>query len=454
ELSWIGRHPYLTQPQEAQAQAFVKQSGADLNKIYVLLRNATGVDFAFYKQTTLLRRIKRRMVLHKINKLKDYLGYLQMNPREVRDLYEDFLIHVTGFFRDRGAFEVLRKKVFPKLMERRSSDSPIRIWVPGCSSGEEVYSIAISLLEYLSEKTGNPPLQILGSIPIQIFGTDVASHRIAIARSGVFPESVAADVSPERLKNVFVKLDRGGYQISKPIHEICLFEEQNAVKDPPFSRIDLISCRNLLIYLGPILQKRLIPIFHFALNPNGFLMLGSSESVGGFSEHFVLVDKKYKIYLKKKTGARMIPLFGAREALAEPIEGDKPPAALASGFALDKEADQILLSKYVPPSLVVTDNLGIVQFRGQVGRYLEPAAGEATLVLSKMARQDLLTDIRIVVGRAKKENTPVIRKGVGRSRDIDIEVVPIKGRLSQEKYYLILFHEPSSSPLPKPTKAA
>ena len=274
-----------------------------------MLRRAAGVDFTHYKRSTVERRISRRMVLHKIEKLDHYVKYLQENPTEVDALFEDMLINVTGFFRDPATFDALKKKVFPLIMQDKAPEAPIRVWVPGCSTGEEAYSLAIALLEYLAESEVHSP--------VQVFATDVSDAAIEKARRGKYPENIAADVSPERLRRFFVGVE-GGYQLSKTIRDMCVFARQNVVKDPPFSQIDLLSCRNLLIYLGPELQKKVIPAFHYALKPNGYLMLGTSETIGGFPELFSLVDRKQKIYRKKTTASRPPVSFGAAEFTPQP----------------------------------------------------------------------------------------------------------------------------------------
>ncbi|HEY7615638.1 MAG TPA: chemotaxis protein CheB, partial [Terriglobales bacterium] len=277
ELTRIGRHPYVARVLPQREDEAVIGTGTDMERLLSKVRDATGVDFNLYKASTLQRRIKRRMVLHRLEQVKDYLDFVQSNPGELDELYRDILIHVTGFFRDKGAFDALRNQVFPSLFEHRKlDDAPIRIWVPGCSTGEEVYSIAIVLLEYMWEKARTTPASL--SKGAQIFATDIGDTSLDRARTGLYTEAAVSDVSPELLSRFFVRLD-GGYRINKSVRDMCIFARQNLTKDPPFSNLDLISCRNLLIYLGPALQKRVIPALHYALKPNGYLMLGSSESL-------------------------------------------------------------------------------------------------------------------------------------------------------------------------------
>ncbi len=311
ELSRIGRHPYLAHRRNAPADAFSTHGVNRLSKIFLLLRNATGVDFTYYEPRTLQWRIRRRMVLRKLDLLTEYVAFLESSPREAEALFRDLLIHVTGFFRDPEAFLSLPTKVFPHILANLKPQDPVRIWVPGCSTGEEAYSVAISFLEFLRQATGNPPGNILGHTPLQIFATDVAMWSIEKARLGLYPESIAADVSPERLKTFFVKTDRG-YQVSKPVREMCVFARQNVIKDPPFSGLDLITCRNLLVYLEPELQAKVLMIFHCALKPHGFLMLGTSETAIGCLDHFAQVDKN-KIYARREAWLRLPPFSGRSE---------------------------------------------------------------------------------------------------------------------------------------------
>ena len=309
ELGQLRRHPYLTGMKHGKGQEAIDElSEADENlaKIFLLLRQHSGNDFTYYKPSTIQRRIKRRMLLNKIDRLADYVRFLGRTPTEVDALFHDILIHVTGFFRDPLAFDELTKVVFPALMKHRAANLPIRIWVPGCSTGEEVYSLVICLLEFLGEQAAYTP--------IQIFGTDLDDLAIEQARQAIYPEAINQTVSPERLRKYFIKHEPG-YQINRNIRDLCIFSRQNVFKDPPFSRLDLISCRNLLIYLGVVLQKKVLPIFHYALKPNGYLMLGSSETIGRFADLFRLIDKKQKIYMKKTAPTELHYEFSAGGAV-------------------------------------------------------------------------------------------------------------------------------------------
>jgi two-component system, chemotaxis family, CheB/CheR fusion protein len=441
ELTRLAQHPYLA-PSSAE-KSDLAIAGGQMEALLSLLRDAIGVDFTHYKQTTLQRRIERRMVLHKLEKLKDYLRYVRNTPGEIEELYQDILIHVTGFFRDPGAFEALRKHVLPTLFRDNHKGGTVRIWVPGCSTGEEAYSLAMAMLEYLWLETTKTAKPGLGTTPFQIFATDISDGSLDRARAGLYSESLVSGMSPERLRRFFTKID-GGYQIVKPVREMCIFAKQNVAKDPPFSNLDLISCRNLLIYLGPVLQQRVVPTLHYALKPGAFLLLGGAESLGTFSEYFAPLDKKHRIYQKKNLVARMPGLFGAtdvrRPSGVEAIREVQPAPTI------EKEADRLLLNRFVPASVVVNEQMEIIHFRGKTGYYLEPATGQPTFSLAKMAREGLLLDLRSALNRAKKENVAVRKAGVrvrsnGHTREVNLEVSPLRRQGASERSYLIVFQE-------------
>jgi two-component system, chemotaxis family, CheB/CheR fusion protein len=442
ELGGISRHPYVTRALSDGKDALKGMMGPDLDALFALLRDSSGVDFTNYKHTTLQRRIRRRMVVHKIEKLKDYLRFIGKKPEELDELYRDLLIHVTGFFREPGAFLALRKHVYPKLFEGRNADSPIRVWVAGCSTGEEAYSIAITLLEYLWAHSRSISQ---AATAVQIFATDISDTALDRARSGLYSEASVAEIPTERLKRFFVRHE-GGYQVNKSVREMCIFAKQNLVKDPPFSNLDLVSCRNVLIYLGPVLQRRVIPTLHYSLKPNGYLMLGEAESLGGFADHFALVDKKDKIYQKRKTAARLTTYFASTDYSPRRIEDARTGRLLPAPFTVENEVEQLLINRFVPASIVVNDQMDIVQFQGKTGPYLEPAAGQPTFNLSKMAREGLMVDLRAALSAAKKTNGATRREGVqmlseGRVRAVDLEVLPLRRKTSEERYYVIVFRD-------------
>src|SRR6266567_3360065 len=298
EIRRIADHPYIRQqlsdPEEIEKTAY--RQADDLGRVFLSLKKQMGVDFNAYKETTLLRRIQRRMALHRLEKLNQYARFLRDNKKEIEALFDDLLINVTRFFSDRQLFRALKKRFLPALFKNKSKDREpeLRVWVPGCATGEEVYSLAICILEALGSR--------LSKMRIQIFGTDLSESVIDHARAGIYPSAIEKDVSRARLKRFFIKRD-STYQIHRNVRDICTFARQNITADPPFSRLDMISCRNVLIYLSPQLHKRCIPQFHYALNPGGLLILGPAESVGLYDELFKLVDKKNKIYTKEaKTG--------------------------------------------------------------------------------------------------------------------------------------------------------
>lgn len=437
ELERISRYSPLRREKTPKAEPALPGSETELIKIFGLLRALTGVDFSYYKLTTLKRRITRRMVLKKVENLREYLKYLQQNPNEVDLLFNDILINVTGFFRDPQAFAALKKKVFPRIVKQKSAGSPIRVWVPGCSTGEEVYSVAICLHEFLGKN--------INAKAMQIFGTDISDNMVGRARLGVYPESIVSQVSPERLRRYFTKTDHG-YQISKFIRDVCIFAKQNVAEDPPFSKVDLISCRNLLIYLGPVLQKKVMPIFHYSLQPGGYLMLGSSETIGSFANLFSLIDKKNKIYSKLETQSR--PEMEFFPSPSAEISETRPPQQKqeVSSFDLQRRADEILLSQYTPGGAVVNSRLEVLHFRGKTGYYLEPAPGTASLNLLKMVREELVVDLRTAFAQAMKTNLPVRKEPVrirynGHYREVTLEVVPFKNTSSSERFFLVLFHD-------------
>jgi two-component system, chemotaxis family, CheB/CheR fusion protein len=304
ELARIARHRHENEPSGKRKA----EDGDPLQKIFSVLRKEKGIDFSHYKLGTIERRIQRRMFLLKIETLRDYADFLKDNRDEARSLCSDLLIRVTRFFRDEAAFRVLTDRIFPEILRHKPPDEPFRIWVPGCSNGEEVYSLAMCLVEFLGDKVGR--------FPIQIFGTDVSESALENARAGLYPESIESDVSPERLRRFFTK--KGGrWQIVKSLRDTCVFARQDILKDPPFSRVDLVSCRNVLIYLAPAMQKRALAVFHFALNPAGYILFGTSEAPGPAADLFGVVDPKWKIYSKKPVPPRQIFDFALSPRLSE-----------------------------------------------------------------------------------------------------------------------------------------
>ncbi|MGP1386985.1 MAG: chemotaxis protein CheB [Thainema sp.] len=444
----ISQHPYISHLGSTESVEPVDSTaGAQdtLADILALVKRTTKVDFSLYKPTTLKRRIFRRMALHHLETLESYRLYLQDNPAEVQALYQEILISVTSFFRDSEVFEALARDVFPALLRDRNRDQPIRIWVAGCSTGEEAYSIAICLLEYL---TYHP-----FGLPIQIFATDVNERAIETARLGWYSAAQVAAVSPERLQRFFSPL-RGGYQISKTVRELCIFARQNLIGDPPFSQLDLISCRNVLIYFSMTLQRKVLPMFHYGLKPNGFLLLGSSETVGEFTDLFSLIDVKYKLYTKQLSALRLNLDFSSASYTAD-FSAPRPtiPPEVITNVDLYGIADQIVISRYGPVGVLINSHLDILQFRGQTGAYLQPSPGRASLNLLSMAKEELRLDLRTAIHQARQSRQAVYREPVWlRERDrtypIRIEVVPFSLGIADDDYYLILFKElPTDHPI-------
>ncbi|HEV2396343.1 MAG TPA: chemotaxis protein CheB [Candidatus Sulfotelmatobacter sp.] len=423
-----------------------------MKDVFRLLKSVSKVDFGDYKAATIRRRILRRMNINHMTDLRDYVKFLHRDPQEVEALYRDVLINVTSFFRNPEVFDNLRELVYPKLLADRSTSDPIRIWVPGCSTGEETYSHAISLVETLSE------LRV--EVPIQIFGTDLSENAIQRARTGIYKENITNEVSEVRLRRFFHKVP-GGYQISKSLRDMCVFARQNVFSDPPFSRMDLISCRNVLIYLSPILQKKVIPIFHYALKPAGFLLVGNTEGLlGSGAEIFGLVDRKAKIYQKKAvpspvTFGLTISAHETAERPEKPLRNGKEDEVVKTPADVQREADRLLLTKYVPSAVVVNDDLEILQSRGRTNRYLELPTGKASLNLLKMARAGLLYELRLLTEKARKEGIPASKDGVviedgGDTLVMKLEVIPFRTPARDQRHFLVLFEEKNGSqPVPE-----
>jgi len=434
-LGEIGTHPYLAKT-EAPEHIEAEDDEGIYKRILAAVRKVTRVDFSLYRDTTIKRRILRRMALQPLESLVEYARLLEADRSEVEALYSDLLINVTSFFRDPELFEALKTRVFPEIVTGKSASTPLRIWVPGCSTGQEAYSLAIALLEFLDDRPVRPP--------IEIFATDLADQTaLDKARAGVYLDSIEAEVSPERLRRFF-RLEDHHYRIEKSIREMCVFARQNVASDPPFSHLDLISCRNVLIYLATPLQKRVLPTFHFALNSPGFLVLGSAETVGDQTDLFELVERTHKIYAKKATASRPPLYFPNEDFMGTAARQTGAPSPKPSDF--EREADRILLSRFAPAGVLVNENLEILQFRGRTSAYLEPPPGEPTTSLLKMAREGLFLELRRVLAEAKERNRPARRDGVrvrddGAIREIDLEAVPVSPTGGHGGCFLVLFHE-------------
>ena len=477
ELARIAKHPYIAQgrsksaaafhsemgrresagghgiprtgakPERGQANAWDHPSTAKQNgfrKILLLLRNHSGVDFSLYKATTIQRRITRRMILNKRDTVEDYARFIRGNAGELDGLYTDCLINVTSFFRNPETFEILQRKVLPRLLQQRGNE-PIRMWVLGCSTGQEAYSIAMIFQEAIAK--------IPRARKLQVFATDLNEALLDKARHGLYSKNLVQDVSPERLRRFFAE-EGGGYRIIKSLREMVVFARQNLINDPPFSRLDLISCRNVLIYLESSLQRKAIPTFHYALKPEGILLLGTSESIGAFTDLFQAVDKKHKIYSKKAGIAPAYHLPVKKEPAearrATPPSVGKPAGpkmeqeGLSRELNVQREADRLMVNQFAPPGVLINAELQILQFRGATGAWLEPSTGRASFDVLKMAREGLMLPLRGAINQAKKENRTVRRENLrvrqdGKSRTVSVQVIPLKNL--RERCFLVLFED-------------
>lgn len=466
ELVRLQAHPYpRAEVQEEEtaraaeaAEAPAVRSGRgnaraqELQRILLLLRNGCDVDFSQYKMATVQRRIQRRMALLHVESMAEYLRVLRDNRAEVQSLYNDLLIKVTSFFRDPEAFDYLRRKVIPRLFKGRAVGETLRVWCAGCATGEEAYSLAICIAEYLGRRRAD--------YPVQIFATDLSEISLDRAREGVYIENIALDVTPDRLRRFFVREGRN-YRVTKSIREMVVFARQNLTKDPPFSRLDLAVCRNLLIYLDLPLQRRVFPLLHYGLKPGGYLMLGNSETPGEFGDLFNPVDKGFRMYVRRPGSTRARyepplaleaePVRSARSRLPAPSV-EPPPAG-----DFQRETDRILLNRYTPPGVVIDADLEILQFRGQTQPFFEPSPGKASLNLGKLVKEGLFVPLRAAIALARRDNRPVKKSLLfsdqAREREVEVEVIPLAGGSAAGRCMLILFHAAGAAPDPKPASA-
>jgi two-component system CheB/CheR fusion protein len=444
ELVRLAHHPYVSgRITEVLSKPTDEQ---DLQKVFVLLRTAAGIDFSEYKSPTIKRRLARRMALLKIDSLPEYIKLLQSTPQEIKSLAADALIHVTSFFRDPEVFKKLQSSTFPSMLKGKALGTPIRIWVTGCSSGEEVYSIAISLLEYLGERSAH--------FPIQMFGSDLSEHMIEKARTGFYTESALRDVDAERLRRFFVKVE-GGYKINSLVRDLCVFVRHDLARDPPFSKLDLVTCRNVLIYFEQPLQKRIISTFHYCLNQPGFLLLGRTESILSHDQFFTPLDKKNKIFAREAVTSQLrFSTLQNTPSKREPLRG----AVLAGGrpaIDLSKQIDTLLLSEFAPAGVVINEKLEVLQYRGRTSLYLEQASGQPQQNLLKMVREGLFTTLKVAIGQAKAKLERVRKEDLqfkfdGKTRHCHIIVTPVAGGAhAKEPLFLVLFQEIPAPPKPK-----
>jgi two-component system CheB/CheR fusion protein len=444
ELARLSRHPYARSEQEGLAA-----DDATRDEIFARVRKAFGVDFGEFKAATISRRFARRLALRGAIDLKSYVKMLDADPEELRALYEDMLIHVTSFFRDPEVFQALRAEVLPEIFKNKPAGAEVRVWVAGCSTGEEVYSIAMTVLECAADY---PERQI------QIFGSDVSDAAIRKARAGVFTEAAMRDVGDELKRRYFVKVD-GGYRVGKTLRERCILARHDLAGDPPFSKLDLVCCRNVLIYFDQALQKKVVPLFHYALNQPGFLVLGRSENIAGFSELFSVADKTNKIFLRSNavSGLRFSPRPELDVNLAPHDPRRIAPGPSDPRFA--KHLDQLLLARYSPPGVLINEDMEVLMYRGTTGAYLQAAPGQPQHNLINMARGGLGSALRKTITQAKQEMVIVRRARVEVDQEgapllCDLVVIPFTGIPSNDRaLFIVLFETPREEPLADETAA-
>ncbi|WP_295716227.1 CheR family methyltransferase [Mucilaginibacter sp.] len=432
-------HPFHTDYSGLEiADTIPEQDNETFKQILTVLRVRRGVDFTYYKQSTLKRRIIRRMALNKLEQPSNYLSFLRENKNEQDALYNDMLISVTHFFRDTQSFEVLCSDILPALLSKKTGGDSIRIWIAGCATGEEAYSMAICLQEQLGDKAA--------AMKIQIFATDISETAIAKARTGIYRQAELEGVSLSRLQQFFVKQD-GTYQVSKTIRDMCVFANHNLLKDPPFSKIDLVSCRNVMIYLEPVLQKRALSTFHYALNENGYLMLGKSETIGTNTDIFKVANSAEKIYTRKGPIGRFMAVNSpGREQSFREI--DKSVQKESTDKDVFKVADETMLVSFMPASVLINDKFDIIQFRGPTETWLVPPMGKPSFNLLKMAREGLSFELRNILHVAKKTALPAHKFAVffkvnNLQHFVNLQAIPLKDTF--EPYYLIVFQNASST---------
>ena len=438
---------YIRHSAKFPRETMVERSASNaLNRVFSLLRTHTGHDFSFYKRNTVLRRIERRMNIHQIRHIGRYVQFLQKNPAELDLLFKELLIGVTNFFRDPEAFKKLQEEALPRVLRTKGKNSTFRVWIPGCSTGEEAYSVAITIAECMDR------MKLTGLIKTQIFATDIDKEAVDRARQGHYLPTISTDVSPERLQRFFVKDDHG-YRVSKQVRETIVFAPQNLIMDPPFTKLDLLCCRNLLIYFAVELQKKLLPLFHYTLNPGGILFLGSSETIGGFQDLFDAIDTKWKLYQRRESPAATTGLAEMPSALLPQRPGKNqamPKQQLELGASMAELSRHMLLERFVPPSVLVNETGDILYIQGRTGRYLEPASGEATMNIFTMAKEGLALELGSLIRKALIQRRQIIREGLrvqvnGGYQPVRIVVRPISGRSYMRGMVLVSFEEEAQS---------
>jgi len=438
-IAYLQHIPLIAPPGLAQED----QSHSAFERVVILLRAQTGHDFSLYKKNTVYRRIERRMGIHQIDRITTYVRLLQENPQELDLLFKELLIGVTSFFRDPEAWGNLKAQVIPALLKDRSPSQALRAWIPGCATGEEAYSLAIVFKEVMEQ------LKPARTHTLQIFATDLDRDAVDKARAGMFPANIAADVLPERLRRFFVQLEHG-YRVSKPIREMVIFAPQDVIMDPPFTKLDLVSCRNLLIYLTPELQNKLLPLFHYSLNPGGFLFLGNAETVGGFTNLLEPLEGKARLYRRLESGLRAERVeFPASFTPAR--MGVPPPTALKPPANLQSEAEQLLLHRYSPAAVLVNKTGDILFISGRTGKFLEPAAGKANWNLFAMAREGLRYELSDAFHKALRRKDAVTFKNLkvgtnGGVQTVDLTVQAIAEPEVLRGLVMVIFMDVATAP--------
>lgn len=434
---------YIKHPLTAKALEKENLSSHEntLIKILSIIRTTTGVDFTYYKPNTIVRRLERRISINQISSYENYVTFLEQSSKEVNILYKELLIGVTRFFRDSESFDIIMEQVIPRILKNKEKDEPIRLWSVGCSTGEEAYSLAMLLKEYMDEKGF--------SHDIKIFATDLDKESIEYGSMGFYPESIVADVSMDRLKKFFIKKDKG-YQIKENIRKMVIFATHNIIKDPPFSKIDLISCRNMLIYLKPLMQKRVLSLFHFSLHKQGYLFLGSSESLGDLTRNFDTINSKWKIYSFKDNftndniGDFLIPSLHKTGSKASAT-----PEVTVKGHTSASLTESIyssIIEEFIPPSVIIDENFEIVHILKDVNKYIKLAAGRASLDLLTLIRKEISTPLSIAIHKALKENKEIIYNDFklrekGEIIRLNIKVKPFAEKYKSRRLLFVAFEE-------------
>lgn len=428
------KHPYIAESRKEDA---VKDED-EVTKILAIIRSHLGVDFTYYKPNTIIRRIKRRVSLNQISSIKDYIRYLNENPKEVKTLYGELLIGVTNFFRDPEAFDTLKDKIIPKILENKNQGDAVRVWVVACSTGEEAYSIAILLKEYMEKHNT--------TYDIKIFASDIDETAIKTASAGIYPESIVTDINQDRLRKYFVKKNNN-FQITKEIRSMILFTTHNAIKDAPFSNVDLITCRNLLIYLESVMQKKLLSLFHFSLNSNGYLFLGPSETIGDMTDSFNLYNPKWKVY-QRKGMYKSLPanIFNVPEFRTSRVVNSydyKEPTKVAEGKSYEF-LYKAFLEEYLPPTIIINEDYELIHIFGDANKYMRFPKGKVTYNIKNIVVEDLSIAISTAMHKVLKSDQKIVYKNIsvnagGNKERIDMSIKSLKHERISENLIMITF---------------